>query len=541
MPGTPPPPGFQDTAGVTVPGPAFIGGPARGRHANGEKAGFATISFEWHKDCFSVLASFRKKEYGMKILLISPRATNFTYAFPGWLQIPQLALSILASLTPPEHEVVMCEDEYEPLPADGNWDVVGITTMTATAQRAYELAGRYRREGARVVLGGIHASVLPEEAARHADAVVVGEAEGTWRQVLLDAGRDRLRRIYAAGRPDLSGLPLPLRRPKRSWFGLPPVITPVMASRGCPNRCDFCCVHAVYGNRQRHVPVSDILEDIRESGGRTIIFLDDNIWGSRAYALELFKGLAPLKVRWVGQASARSILDDELFDLALRSGLMGLFVGVECIEPDVLRKLRKSFDSVAQYEEAIARCRKAGVFFLASLIFGMDEQSPRVFERTLDFLLRNSVPAIAPNMLTPYPGTRLYARLKREGRILHENWAYYDHLQVDFRPRAMEPEELTEKYLDFRERFYSFSSIFRRAPAQLRVAPLIYLGTNMAYRLTTREHRKRARDYFKWLRGEAPGASLGSVRPASPPVASSLRSVPPAVLASEGRVARRRS
>jgi radical SAM superfamily enzyme YgiQ (UPF0313 family) len=273
-----------------------------------------------------------------------------------------------------------------------------------------------------------------------------------------------------------------------------------MASRGCPNDCDFCCVHGVYGRKQRHIPVTDIIEDVEKCGGKHLIFLDDNIWGNRKYALELFRRLEPLGVRWIGQASVKSILDDELFDLAVRSGLLGLFVGVESIEPDVMKRLRKSLASVSLYEEAVARCRKAGVLFMASLIFGMDDQTPQVFDRTLDFLIGNSVPAISPNILTPYPGTRLHDRLKSEGRLLHTDWAYYDHLQVCYQPKNMSPEELTERYLDFRERFFSYASILRRGWAQLRVAPLIYMFTSFAYRKTTREHRKRSRAYFELLR-----------------------------------------
>jgi radical SAM superfamily enzyme YgiQ (UPF0313 family) len=392
--------------------------------------------------------------------------------------------------------------------------------MTATVNRAYELATMYRQNGTKVVLGGIHPSVLPQEAVRFADAVVIGEAEATWGQVLLDVQKGRLKRIYTSSQPDLSGLPFPKRKKRRSILGLPPAIMPVMASRGCPNDCSFCCVHTVYGRKQRHIPVEDIISDIRANNSRNIIFLDDNIWGSRAYALKLFRQLIPLRVKWIGQASAKSILDDEIFDLAVRSGLWGLFVGVECIEHDVLKKMRKSLASVALYEDAIARCRKSGVFFLASLIFGMDDQSPMVFDHTLDFLIRNSVPGISPNMLTPYPGTRIYDQFLREGRLLHRNWAYYDHLQVSFQPKTMGPEELTEKYLDFREQFFSYSSIFRRAWAQIRVAPLVYIATSLAFRRTTREHRKRAKLYFKWLREEnrKPGRRVEATFTKEPPL-----------------------
>jgi radical SAM superfamily enzyme YgiQ (UPF0313 family) len=394
----------------------------------------------------------------MRVLLVSPKS-NFPDVTPGWLRIPQLTLPILAGLTPPEHEVVMVEEEFERLPLDGHWDVVGITAMTATAPRAYELASLFKHNGAKVVLGGIHPSVLPEEAARFSDAVVVGEAEGMWEQVLHDVRWNRLRKFYHNSQPDISESPLPVRRRKRSLLGLPCFVTPIMASRGCPYDCEFCCVHSVYGRRQRHIPIERIIEDIRRTGARRVMFLDDNIGGVRSYTMQLIAALKPLKVSWYGQASVRFILDDELFDAAVRSGLEALFVGVESVEPEARKGMRKSLPSIQVYEKAIERCRSAGVIFHASLIFGLDEDTPYVFERTLEFLLRNSVPSISPCILTPYPGTPLFERLMRERRILHTNWSYYDHTTVCYQPKNMEPEELAEKYLDFRNRFLSCSSI----------------------------------------------------------------------------------
>jgi radical SAM superfamily enzyme YgiQ (UPF0313 family) len=431
---------------------------------------------------------------------------------PGWLRIPQLPLAVLAGLTPRRHEVVTIEEECEPLPRDDGWDVVGISAMTATIGRAYEIADRARRAGSKVVLGGIHPSVLPEEAAPHADAVVVGEAEGVWPRVLEDVACGKLERVYHNPHPDLSNPALPVRKPQRSLFGLPPYVMPIVASRGCPNDCEFCCVHEVYGRRQRHLPVEHIVEDIRRSGARRLMFLDDNIGGERSYAMRLFQAIEPLRVKWSGQVTARFVLDDELFHAAVRAGLEGAFVGVESVEPEALASIRKSLASVAEYERAARRCRSAGVLFHASLIFGLDEQTPRVFERTLDFLLRNAVPSVSSNMLTPYPGTRLFARLQREGRLLHTEWGYYDHNTVCHRPRGMDAEELAERYLGFRRDLFSCWSILRRAWAQLGVAPLVYLGMNIAYRGTTRELEEHYRRYFRWLRaretpvraGEAP-------------------------------------
>ena len=305
----------------------------------------------------------------MRVLLVSPKS-NFPDATPAWLRIPQLTLPILAALTPPEHQVAMVEEEFERLPLDEHWDVVGITAMTATAPRAYELASLFRHNGAKVVLGGIHPSVLPEEAARFSDAVVVGEAEGIWGQVLHDVQWNRLRKCYHNSEPDISESPLPVRRRMRSILGLPSFVTPIMASRGCPYDCEFCCVHSVYGRRQRHLPIEHIIEDIRRTGARRVMFLDDNIGGVRSYMMQLITALKPLRVSWYGQASVRFILDDELFDAAVRSGLEALFVGVESVEPEGRKGMRKSLPSIQLYEKAIERCRSAGVIFHASLIFG---------------------------------------------------------------------------------------------------------------------------------------------------------------------------
>ncbi|MGA2465915.1 MAG: radical SAM protein [Thermodesulfobacteriota bacterium] len=230
------------------------------------------------------------------------------------------------------------------------------------------------------------------------------------------------------------------------------------------------------------------------------------------WTMQLIAAIKPLKVCWYGQVSARFILDDELFDAAVRSGLEAVFVGIESIELEARKGMRKSLPSLELYEKAIKRCRSAGVIFHASLVFGLDEETPSVFERTLEFLLRNSVPPISPCILTPYPGTPLFERLMRERRILHTNWSYYDHTTVCYQPKNMEPEELAERYLDFREEFFSWASIIQRGYAQLRVAPLVYLGANLAYRKTTKLMKEHFKNYFKWLRQQKSSATLDGMK-----------------------------
>jgi radical SAM superfamily enzyme YgiQ (UPF0313 family) len=433
---------------------------------------------------------------------------------------------VLAGLTPPGHEVSIVEEEFESPPTAEHWDLVGMTTMTANSQRAYRLARRFQECGAKVVLGGVHPSVLPDEASRHADAIVIGEAEGVWPRIVSDVRHNRLQRAYHNEQPDLSTSPFPVRKTPRRIFGLPPYVMPIMSTRGCAYNCEFCSVHRLYGHKARHVPIPHIVADIARNEPKLIIFLDDNIGADRAYSLALFEAVRPLRKSWCGQATLRFILDEDLFAAAVASGLKAVFVGVETIEPEAHAGLRKALGSMREYDESVRRCRAAGVMFHASLIFGLDGQTPRVFERTLDFLARNSVPSISANMLTPYPGTQLFDRLKRENRILHTNWAYYDHQTVCFQPKNMSVEELSERHLAFCREFLSWSSIARRLPAQLGNMPLLYLGMNLAMRRGVNRLKHRQKDYMTWLRQPRQPDGRNQHAPEPPDIPADAGSLP---------------
>ncbi len=434
----------------------------------------------------------------MKILIVSPKG-SLPKPRSAWLRIPQLSLSILAALTPSEHEVVTVEEEFESLPQHEHWDVVAITAMTANIFRAYDLSAKYRKQGAKVILGGIHPSLLPEEAMVNADAVVVGEAEGIWPQVLDDVCHNKLESIYFNKQPDISSSPLPFRKKHYSRLNFPPYVMPVLATRGCPYDCEFCCVGRIYGQGFRRVDINRIIADISQNQPKIIMFLDDNIGAQRDYALSLFLALRPLQIRWGSQATLRFILDDKLFRAAVDSGLKALFVGVETIEPQANSKLCKALHSIEQYELAIKRCRDAGVYFHASMIFGLDEHTRDVFEHSLEFLLRNRVPSVSPNILTPYPGTHLFDRLKHEGRLLHTNWKYFDHSTVCYQPRNMSPHELMERHIDFCRTFFSWSSIIKRLPAQFDTMLLTYAAMNFSLKQEINRLEKRYQEYSAWL------------------------------------------
>jgi radical SAM superfamily enzyme YgiQ (UPF0313 family) len=414
----------------------------------------------------------------MKRLLVSPRTGRLSKT-PSALMIPQLGLHILAALTPPEHEVKIVEEEVEDVNMDEPCDLVGISCMTANAPRAYHLADEFRRRGRQVVLGGVHPSILPDEAMGRADAVVVGEAEGVWNEVLADASSGTLRQRYHRPDCDLDRY-IPMRKEsfvRKSLFQ----ILPVMTTRGCPFDCDFCCVSDLFGKRIRHLPVVNVVRFIQDTGGKKYLFLDDNIIGDRRYARELFAGITPLGIQWVGQASVSIARDRELMKLAADSGCAGLFFGVESVSAAQLQKMRKSFKDIAMVEDAIKKVRDAGMFFHASLVFGFDEDTKAIFAETLEFLARNKIGTATFNVLTPYPGTRVYEQFRREGRLLTRDWSHYDHATVVFRPRNMSPYELQEGKAWVKREFSRLSSILRRLPANLR-HPFYYVAMNLAIR-----------------------------------------------------------
>jgi radical SAM superfamily enzyme YgiQ (UPF0313 family) len=422
----------------------------------------------------------------MKILLISPIRDQHQYTNRGIL-IPQLALFILQGLTPKRHKVKIVEEEYMVLNPDEECDVVGISCMTSNANRGYRIADMFLSKGKTVILGGIHPSLMPEEALSHASAVVIGEAEGVWEQILEDIENNALRRKYHVPEPDLD------RYVPKDFSSLPAKrfynLIPLQTSRGCPYDCDFCCVSNIFGKKIKHIPVKNVLRDIEESGARNFIFLDDNIVGNQKYAMELFQALIPLKIRWVGQSSISFANDASLMKLARDSGCRGLFIGMESVVQDNYHKYKK-LKSLEDTRQGLQKILRMGIVIQASVIFGLEEDTPETFRQTVRFLIRNRLSIASINVLTPYPGTRVYERLKKEGRLLHENWEFYDHHTVVFQPRNMSPLELQILKIKAKTEFNSIISIFRRLIGHLRM-PGLYLASSLSYRkLALAENRR---------------------------------------------------
>lgn len=392
-----------------------------------------------------------------RLLLVAPSHRTGKKAL-----FPPLALGVVAALTPSDWEVTIVDEAVEPVEFDRPADLIGITAMTPTAPRAYELADAFRQRGRQVVLGGMHPSALPEEAAAHADAVVVGEAEGVWEEVLRDAARRRLRGIYrSVERPALKGLPVPRRDLYRPGAYL--CTATVQTSRGCPFSCDFCSVTRFFGRTYRWRPVEEIVSEVKALGQKIVFFVDDNIFGAPARARELFRQLVPLRVNWVGQSSINIARNPDLLRLAARSGCRGLFVGLESLAADNLRQMGKSLlNRVEDYREAIARIQGHGIGVEGAFIFGLDGDDPGVFRRTVRFARRLGLAAAQFGILTPFPGTPLRERLEQEGRIVDNGWSRYTISNVVYRPAGMAPEVLQNGFDWAYRSFYSYASIARR-------------------------------------------------------------------------------
>ena len=361
---------------------------------------------------------------------------------------------------------------------DEECDVVAISCLTSNAYRGYRIADAFREKGKIVVMGGIHPSLLPDEALEHADAVVIGEAEGVWEKILDDIESDKLQERYHEPNPDLDRyIPKDFSTlSKKRIYNL----VPLQTSRGCPYDCDFCCVTDIFGKKIKLIPTKHVVRDIKESGGRNFIFLDDNIIGHKKYARELFTALIPLKIRWVGQSSISFANDIEMMKLAKQSGCKGLFIGLESVVESNNRQYTK-LKSLEDTKKSIKKILRMGIIIQASVIFGFDDDTHETFGQTIKFLRKNRISIASINALTPYPGTRVFEKFKEAGRLLHEKWEYYDHHTVVFQPKNMTPLELQIGKIMAKSDFSKIFSIAERIVGNLRM-PVLYLATNMGYR-----------------------------------------------------------
>jgi radical SAM superfamily enzyme YgiQ (UPF0313 family) len=382
-------------------------------------------------------------------------------------RIPNLALPILAALSPADVEISFTDDLLTPIDLKKDLkevDLVGITVLSKTALRAYDIADAYRRKGIPVVLGGIHPTALPEEAKEHADSVVLGEAEEVWPHLIEDARMGNLKPFYRQeGYTDLSKIPIPRREilPKRGYLPL----DVVQVTRGCPYRCEFCTVQKFFGEAYRFRPISDVVDEVRRLPHRWMMFNDDNIIGNPSYSVDLLKALVPLKKKWFSQASLSGLKKIENVEWLAKSGCTSLLIGFESLSKKNLMTSKKFQNDPAEYREIIESLHRHGIAICGSFIFGFDEDDPSVFEETVSFAIQTKLFLAIYMILTPYPGTTFYDRVRNEGRLVQDQWWLLE-MPEDyapyFLPMKMSAEALREGWQRAWKEFYSLPSIWKR-------------------------------------------------------------------------------
>ncbi|WP_437522096.1 radical SAM protein [Sorangium sp. So ce726] len=394
----------------------------------------------------------------MQIELIATASEDSAY-------LPRVGLGTLAALTPPEDEIIYTDDVVQPFDLERDVkdvDLVGISVDSKTARRSYDIAAAYRRRGVKVVLGGIHPTACPDEALQHADAVVVGEAEDAWPALLADVKRGELKPFYRPELPNLAGRPAPRRDLFTSKKYIPFQVVQTM--RGCPYPCEFCSVSTANGTTMRFRPTDEVLSELR-SLGKLIMFADDNVMIHRAYSKELFTRMVPLKKHWIGQCSLAAVKRLENVKLMAESGCKALFIGFESIDEETVKFTGKRQNRPSQYKDTMAMLHDHGISVWGSFVFGFDTDDPEVFDRTVEFGIDMKLTMALYAILTPYPATQLYRRLKAEGRLTDERWWLrrdHDAGSPYFVPKQMSRERLREGWVSAWTKFYSPSSIWRR-------------------------------------------------------------------------------
>lgn len=409
---------------------------------------------------------------GMQIELIATASEDSAF-------LPRLGLGILAALTPPEDEVVYTDDVVKPFDLIRDMkdvDLVGISVDSKTARRSYDIADAYRKRGTKVVLGGIHPTACPEEAMQHADAVVLSEAEDLWPHVLSDFKAKALKPLYKGPLPDLSHKPHARRDIFRSKKYIPFQVVQTM--RGCPYPCEFCSVSTANGTTMRFRPADDVLDELKGLG-KLIMFGDDNVMIHRAYSKDLFTRMIPLQKHWIGQCSLAAVKRIENVKLMAESGCRALFIGFESIDEETVRFTGKRQNKPSQYQEVMSMLHEHGISTWGSFVFGFDTDGPEVFDRTVEAAIEMQLTMALFAILTPYPGTNLYTRLKNERRLTDERWWLrrdHDAGSPYFVPKRMTREQLREGWVRAWTKFYSWGSIWDRFTVRRKSSWIQTLG-----------------------------------------------------------------
>jgi radical SAM superfamily enzyme YgiQ (UPF0313 family) len=426
-----------------------------------------------------------------QILLISPTGLdpNGKPIVQRKTYLPGLTMPQLAAVTPSDFDVTIVAETSEPIPWDKKWDIVGLTGMGgAGLMRGYQIADEFRKRGTKVVMGGIAASLYEEsQTLAHADVLVKGEADEIWPRLLQDYLKGELKPVYKMETvPDITKFPIPAyNKLNLKYYGF---WRPVQATRGCPFPCTFCSISAFFERSYRKRPVDQVIRDVRAAkatGSKYIAFIDDNIGVDFKYCKELWEALIPEKIIWISQCSLHIVDNDEMLDLAYRSGCRILSFGIETTNESSLMSIEKEWNRPERYDSAFKKIKKAGIEVSTEMILGLDGDDETVFEQTFDFVMRNNIVLPRQYIITPVPGTPMYDGLMKEGRIFNHNIEKYVGGTVVFHPLKMSAETLQKGYWDTYNKLYSVKNIYKRTKSNdARLSPfmrLFVLGTNIVY------------------------------------------------------------
>lgn len=435
----------------------------------------------------------------MKITLLSPQSAMYRKRgiFSKSLRYAPLTLTTLAALVPEELNADICiidegVEDFNIEAIDAN--LVGITCITPNAPRIYELSHTLREKGMTVVIGGVHPTLVPDEAQPNADAIVVGYAEQSWPRLLRDFAAGKMQPRYDEG-PGYRFANVP--EPRRDLLKKEGYITlnTVQAVRGCPYKCNFCVVPVAWpGYLQR--PIREVISEIEHLEGNTFLFLDLSPIENPAYIKQMYRELAPLKKRWGGLSTIRIAQDREMLKLAARSGCGGLLIGFESVSATTIKQMKKGFNKPEKYSEAVKTIHEHGIAINGCFVFGLDGDDKGIFERTVEFVNKAAIDLPRFSIATPFPGTPLYQQLNTQGRILIRDWAYYGGQNVVFQPRNMSVEELQKGTQWAWKQVYSFPSIVRRVIGSGASRSGVVLGTSLLANVGYTKYARMLPDYM---------------------------------------------
>lgn len=430
----------------------------------------------------------------MKILLVFPRIEHGATSFRdkgSWASIlfgyPIITLPHIAAITPQKHSVKVINENYDTIDFDEDVDLVGITTYTMTAPRAYVIADNFRKRGVKVVLGGYHPTALPDEAKQHSDSVVLSEAEATWPELLKDSENGKLKPFYGPNPEfDMADIP-PIRR---DLIRHNPILGAIQSTRGCPNQCEFCAISSFCQHGVKQRPIKNVIKEIKQMPNKIFIIHDPHLTVNRKYACELFKELIKHKIqkRWIanGTTNVLNKVNDDFLDLARKSGCVEWFVGFESVSQAALNGIKKTQNKVEDFKRMIKRVHSHGMSVQGGIIFGFDEDTPDIFDITLEKMHELEMDVVEINILTPYPGTPLFDRIEKEGRLITKEWSRYNQVDVVFQPKNMTEKELLEGTRKVAKEFYSYKNIIRRNVKIMSIVKgfggIIPAGTNYNFR-----------------------------------------------------------